>query len=134
STQTLTVSNVGGGVLDWEVLDQLRLIPQSIVARSSSVPSALGGRSAAPSWLNSQPFTGVAEIVRNEYRNVGSLTFYSDRAVFQTDNPGPTAEDYSGHHAPANSVTTCTSPINSQSNDACFTPGAIVDGLSLFAI
>src|SRR5690606_11005902 len=43
STQTLTVSNVGGGLLDWEVLDQLRLIPQSIVARSSSVPSALGG-------------------------------------------------------------------------------------------
>lgn len=62
---------------------------------------------------------------------VGDLSFYTDRGAFLTDYPAATSEDYSGTSVPPNGVSSCVPPMNSASNDACFTPGAIVDGVSI---
>ena len=62
---------------------------------------------------------------------VGGLTFYTDRASFQAANPGLTLEDFSGTSVPPNSALSCGAPFNSSTNNACFTPGAIVDGISV---
>ena len=47
------------------------------------------------------------------------------------DFPAATSEDYSGTSVAPGGIETCVPPMNSMSNDACFTPGAIVDGVSI---
>ena len=64
----------------------------------------------------------------------GGLVFYADRGAFMSDFPGLTSEDFTGTSVPATSVESCTPPMNSALNDACFSPGAIVEGLSVDVI
>jgi hypothetical protein len=61
----------------------------------------------------------------------GGLTFYSDRTVFNTAHPGLPIENFAGTLVPANSVTTCTGPFNTSTNNACFAPGGIRPGISV---
>jgi len=60
-----------------------------------------------------------------------SLTYYNNRAVLDAAFPGLTQEDFSGTNLPPNAVGACLGPFNSATNNACFSPGAIVDGISL---
>ena len=59
----------------------------------------------------------------------GGLTFYTDRATFQADNPLLVLETYAATNAAG--IVSCPDPFNSSSNDACFSPGAIVDGVEV---
>ena len=59
-----------------------------------------------------------------------AVTFYTDQTAFETLYPGLTTEDYSGTIVPPNSVQSDFGPFNSTTNNQCFTPGAIVDGIS----
>lgn len=61
----------------------------------------------------------------------GGLVFYNNRGTFMADFPGLTSEDFSGTSVAAGGIETCTPPMNSSSNDVCFSPGAIVDGVSI---
>jgi hypothetical protein len=61
----------------------------------------------------------------------GSLTFYTDRTVFNTAHPGLPVENFSATLVPANSVVTCTGPFNSATSNACFAPGGIRPGISV---
>jgi hypothetical protein len=62
----------------------------------------------------------------------GSLTFYTDRAVFNTAHPGVPVEDFAATLVPPNSVGTCVGPtLNSATNNACFAPGGIRPGISV---
>jgi hypothetical protein len=61
----------------------------------------------------------------------GSLTFYTDRTVFNTAHPGLPVETFSATLVPPNSVVTCTSPFNNATNNACFAPGGIRPGISV---
>lgn len=60
-----------------------------------------------------------------------SLVFFVNRANFQAICPGLVAENFSGTSVPPNSVQACNGPFNSATNNSCFLPGAIVDGISL---
>lgn len=63
----------------------------------------------------------------------GSLTFYADRGSFQAAFPGLTSEDYSDGNTPPGGINTCVDlPSDSSSNDDCFSPGDIEDGLATF--
>ena len=60
-----------------------------------------------------------------------AVTFYTDQGAFEGLYPGLTTEDYSGTIVPPDSVQSDMGPFNSTTNNLCFTPGAIVDGISL---
>jgi len=61
----------------------------------------------------------------------GTLTFYTDRTVFDTAHPGLPVESFSGTTLPPNFVEECPSPFNSATNNACFPTGAIRPGISV---
>ncbi|NIM49029.1 MAG: hypothetical protein GTO22_07190 [Gemmatimonadales bacterium] len=62
------------------------------------------------------------------------LTFFTDRTAFQAAVPGLPVEDWEGSNVPANSVQSCAGPFNSATNNACYSTGAILDGISAEAI
>lgn len=84
-------------------------------------------------WTDVPPdaVTGGPAPHQNPSAPTATLVFYTDRAVFQADNPGLTFEDFSATNVPPNSVGSCPGPFNSATNNACFSTGAIVDGISL---
>lgn len=63
--------------------------------------------------------------------NTEALTFYTDRPTFDADFPGLPVEDFEGTNVPQNSVNACPGAFNSTTNNACFSPGAILDGISI---
>lgn len=69
--------------------------------------------------------------VVNEFKNLGSLTFYTDRGTFQAAWPGLETEDFTGTSVPNGGSATCSPPLNSATNDLCFSTGSVVDGFSL---
>ncbi len=62
---------------------------------------------------------------------LAQVTFTSDQAQFLADNPGAASQGFRSHAIPADEFTNCNSPVNSRSNDECFTPGFILPGLDL---
>jgi hypothetical protein len=61
----------------------------------------------------------------------GGILTYNDRASFDAAVGGPTLEDFElGHVSPADFIE-CSSPMNSSTNDSCFSPGEIVSGLEI---
>ena len=64
----------------------------------------------------------------------GSLQSFTDQPSFDAavGNPGALAsENFDGGLTPDATVNTCTEPVDSSSNDACFAPGDLVDGFEL---
>ena len=62
---------------------------------------------------------------------LGSLTFYTDRTVFNTAHPGLPVETFAATLVPPNSVAGCPGPFNTTTNNACFAPGGIRPGISV---
>jgi hypothetical protein len=63
---------------------------------------------------------------------LAQVTFTNDQAQFLADNPGAVSQDFLSHIVPDDEFTNCNSPVNSQSNDQCFTPGFILPGIEFF--
>lgn len=63
--------------------------------------------------------------------NLNGLTIYTNRTVFDGDNPGLPVEDFEGNILPPNSVEACPPPLNEFTNDTCFNPGGVLPGLEL---
>ena len=63
-----------------------------------------------------------------------SLIFFDDRAKFDATCPGLPLEDFENTNAPPDSVVVCSTSINSATNDACYSPGALIDGFTLTGI
>ncbi len=61
----------------------------------------------------------------------GVLTFFNDRLAFQAAAPGLPLESFSLTSVPPNSVTACPGPFNASTNNACFSPGAILPGIEV---
>ena len=62
----------------------------------------------------------------------GSLTFYTSRAVFNAAHPGIPLETFALTNLPPNSVLVCPEPFDSNTNSACFSPGDILPGISVW--
>jgi hypothetical protein len=73
-------------------------------------------------------------IVHVEVNDRASLTFFTDREAFNATCPELPLEDFEKTNAPPNSVVSCSLPISSASDDACYSPGAIIDGFVLDGI
>lgn len=59
---------------------------------------------------------------------LGTLTTYADLATFQAAAPAAVFEDFEGGLVAAGGVAVCIPPVNSASNDPCFTPGDLITG------
>ncbi|MDX1547454.1 MAG: hypothetical protein R3247_10725, partial [Rhodothermales bacterium] len=82
---------------------------------------------AARLGLQPTPTPLVVEQPPAVYKNA-ALTFYTNRATFEATFPDLTEEDFEGAKTPPNNVCSDLTPLNSSTNDACYGPGAIVDG------
>jgi len=60
-----------------------------------------------------------------------ALTFWNSRAAFAAAFPGLPTESFSGTSVGAGSIVACDPPFNSSTNNACFTPGAIMPGVEI---
>jgi hypothetical protein len=78
-----------------------------------------------------QPFVVAAEVVQV---GAGALTFFDDRDAFTASCPTLPLEDFENTNAPPNYVEGCSTSINSSTNDACYAPGALIDGFTLTSI
>lgn len=65
---------------------------------------------------------------------VGGLTFYTNEATFLADNPGLVFEDFSDTNVGPDLFLNCPGPFNTNTNDGCFSPGAIPDGIEFDTI
>lgn len=61
----------------------------------------------------------------------GGLTFYATLNDFNNAAGMTTSEDFEGGATAPGAVNTCVEPVNSMSNDPCFSPGDLVDGFSI---
>jgi hypothetical protein len=59
------------------------------------------------------------------------LTFWTDRGLFDAAFPGLPIEDWSGTSVPSGGTEACLPPLNSSTNDACFTAGSVLSGIEL---
>lgn len=62
---------------------------------------------------------------------LGGLTVFTDFASFDAAAPGLPIEDFEGGLTGAGGINTCNEPVNSASNDVCFTPGDLIDGFNI---
>ncbi|MGD9582566.1 MAG: hypothetical protein AB7V26_02695 [Lysobacterales bacterium] len=103
------------------LLSVLVLVNSVAVAQTNYVDWAAAGRPAFALQVAPQP-SAVA----------GGLTVFADLASFQAaTNGGFTVETFDGGATPAGGVNTCTEPVSSLSNDACFAPGNLIPGFSM---
>ena len=63
----------------------------------------------------------------------GALTTYADLTSFQASGVMTVLEDFEGGLTGAGAVNTCVPPVNSLSNDPCFTPGDLISGFNISA-
>jgi hypothetical protein len=55
--------------------------------------------------------------------------FYGDRPTFDADYPGLPVEGFENTLVPPGAITACPGPFDSTTNNACFAPGGILDGI-----
>jgi len=60
------------------------------------------------------------------------VSFTMNEGQFLANNPGLVFQDFDAANVPPNSGVGCLVPVNSASNDICFVPGAILQGLEFF--
>jgi hypothetical protein len=63
--------------------------------------------------------------------SVRALAFWTDRTLFDAAFPGLPTEDWSGTSVAAGAISSCTPPLNSTTNDACFATGTVLPGIEL---
>lgn len=61
------------------------------------------------------------------------LSFIYDEAAFLATHPGLTWEGYENSNLPPASFAQCLGPFNSETDNECYSPGAIVPGISQWA-
>ena len=63
---------------------------------------------------------------------IAQVTFTGNEGQFLSDNPGLVSEDFDAANVPPNTGVGCSVPANSNSDDICFEPGDILQGLEFF--
>ena len=65
---------------------------------------------------------------------LAQLTFYQERETFNEDFPGLPLEDFEETLVGRGQQQVCPGPFDSQTDDACFAPGGILEGIGLDVI
>ena len=82
----------------------------------------------APRRTQAPPYVGGPS---NPGGQTEALTFWNNRASFAAAFPGLPTESFSGTIVSAGAIVSCDPPFNSSTNNACFTPGAIMAGVEI---
>ena len=64
-------------------------------------------------------------------RRASGASIFDSRNNFNAAAPGLPIEDFEDGSATPGAIVTCSSPLNSATNDACFTPGEILPGIEI---
>ncbi|MBN1659653.1 MAG: carboxypeptidase regulatory-like domain-containing protein [Anaerolineae bacterium] len=63
-----------------------------------------------------------------------ALVYYGDRATFDADYPGLPVEGFENTLVPDGNIVACDGPFDSATDNACFAPGGILDGIRLMNV
>ena len=135
--QTLTISNTGGGSLDWSIDEATAAVQPKHGGMAATVKGGAVVASGLPTyalWAQAGKPAFPAHPPGQVHAPTGSLTVFTTLGDFQNAvaNPGALAsEDFEGGLTPQFGLNTCNEPVSSASNDVCFTPGQLVDGFSM---
>ncbi len=130
--RTLIISNVGTGDLSWAFTETMMLqnLPSYIPA--SPTPSGLDSPAYTDGdWQQPSAVAGVSiPPAPDQYASPSRLLmFYGSRTVFDTHHPGLPVEGFENTLVPTNSLQACPGPFDSTTNNVCFAPGGILDGI-----
>lgn len=84
--------------------------------------------SDVPPGTQAPPYAGGPS---NPGGHIEALTFWNNRASFAAAFPGLPTESFSGTIVGGGAIVSCDPPFNSSTNNACFTPGAIMAGIEI---
>ena len=84
--------------------------------------------SDVPPGAQAPPYVGGPS---NPGGHTEALTFWNNRASFAAAFPGLPTESFAGTIVSAGAIVSCDPPFNSSTNNACFTPGAIMAGVEI---
>ncbi len=98
----------------------LTVLPQQALAQTSYTEAGAMGAIATP--FDAPPSTHSA---------LPGLTFYTDRSAFDAVAGPLPLETFEGSNVPPGDVLSCLAPLDSATNDACYSTGAVIDGFRL---
>ena len=100
----------------------------SLIALFTSV--AVSAQSNYQTWAGlAEPNHSVRQPGLTEPTTRGGLITFDDRASFDIAAGFQVMEDFEG--GIADGITVCNEPLNSSSDDACFTPGDLINGFDV---
>jgi hypothetical protein len=136
--QTLNIANVGGGTLTWSIDEATPAsLPKAAMRAAGGAKGAAVQASGLPSyalWAQAGKPAFPAHAPGQYHAPTGSLDVYTTLGDFQgaVADPGAlSSEDFEGGLTGPGGLNTCNEPVNSASNDVCFSPGDLVDGFSM---
>ncbi len=105
------------------ILTAIPALADNFLDASGTVPGGKG------EFTVSGPVAGTpgSRVIR------GGCIFYDDRGTFESDNPGLGEYDFENATGTPGGLTGCGSPVDANTNDACFDPGDIPDGVTFQA-
>jgi N-acetylneuraminic acid mutarotase len=104
-------------------------VPPTVVAAPYDGDSYAGGGYSVPE----DPGIDLPPTPKR-YTGPDALVYYGDRATFDADHPGLPVEGFENTLVPDFSVLACDGPFDSSTNNACFAPGGILDGIRLMNV
>jgi PKD repeat protein len=102
-------------------------VPPTIMAQPYGGESYAGGGYQVPDGSG-----GIdVSLAPKRYKGPDDLVYYSDRATFDADHPGLPVEGFENTLVPDGSIVGCNGPFDNATDNACFAPGGILDGIRL---
>ncbi len=99
----------------------------------TTIPAA--SQAFTDAGLQAAPAPGAdLPVAPARYAGINGLTFYGDRPAFDSDNPGLPVEGFDSTLVAPGAVLDCSGPFDSSTNNACFAPGGILDGIRLMNV
>ncbi len=95
------------------------------IRRSVILALALGMAGCEANLAPLGPEEGPTRVVME----VGSSAIYTELGAFLAAAPGVVVEDFEGTRVDPESAAACPGPLDSTTDNACFAPGAIVEGI-----
>jgi uncharacterized membrane protein len=130
-TLSITLTNDGAAEADFEFKEQDNgLLPA--FRYPSIIAAGVNGTSFKSENLKPVGSNVTVPQAPARYAGPDDLVFYGDRTAFTDDYPDLTQEDFEDTLVSDGDVIGCAGPFDEFTDNACFAPGAIVPGLSIW--
>jgi len=88
-----------------------------------------GSEAALPNPSTTQK--AVPEPSGNPMSGSRAVTYYSDRGIFDADNPGLPVEDFENGNIPAFAIIAINNPLDEFTNNGIYSPGDVLPGIQI---